>query len=238
MVRDQETLNILLSSISRFVRERLVPFEFQVAETDEIPADLVEEMKELGLFGLSIPEEYGGLGLTMEEEVLVDVRARPHLAGLPLAVRHERRHRRAGHRHRRHRASRSSTTCRGSRPARSIASFALTEPDAGSDAASLRTTAITRRRPLRPQRHQALHHQRPEAGLFTVMARTEPDKPGADGISAFIVERGTPGLSARQARQEDGPAGRPHLRRDLRQLPRPGGKPDRRRARASASRPR
>ena len=71
MIRDRDTLNALLDSVERFVRERLVPAEHVVAETDEIPEDIVAGMKELGLFGLTIPEEYGGLGLTMEEEALV-----------------------------------------------------------------------------------------------------------------------------------------------------------------------
>ena len=69
MIRDQETLNVLLSSLSRFVRERLMPNEFLVAESDRIPDDIVEEMKSLGLFGFTIPEQYGGLGLTMEERL-------------------------------------------------------------------------------------------------------------------------------------------------------------------------
>src|SRR5579872_7225859 len=71
MIRDQETLNVLLDNIARFVRERLVPNEERVAETDEIPADIVDDMKAMGLFGLTIPEKFGGLQLTMEEEVLV-----------------------------------------------------------------------------------------------------------------------------------------------------------------------
>ncbi|HQZ13206.1 MAG TPA: acyl-CoA dehydrogenase family protein, partial [Devosia sp.] len=71
MIRDQETLNILLDTISRFVRERLVPAEAIVAETDGIPDDVLHDMKELGLFGICLPEEHGGMGLTMEEEVLV-----------------------------------------------------------------------------------------------------------------------------------------------------------------------
>ena len=71
MIRDAETLTQLTDTIARFVRERLVPAEQQVAETDTIPEDIVADMKAMGLFGLSIPEEYGGLGLTMEEEVLV-----------------------------------------------------------------------------------------------------------------------------------------------------------------------
>ena len=55
MIRDPETLNALLDAVNRFVRERLVPAEAVVAETDEIPADIVREMKELGLFGLTDP---------------------------------------------------------------------------------------------------------------------------------------------------------------------------------------
>jgi acyl-CoA dehydrogenase len=76
-----------------------------------------------------------------------------------------------------------------------IGAFALTEPDSGSDAASLRTSAT------RDGDHYVLNGTKryitnaPEAGIFTVMARTAPDKRGASGISAFIVEQGTPGLS-------------------------------------------
>jgi len=61
MIRDAEALNALLATVARFVRERLVPSEPLVDETDEIPADIIAEMKAMGLFGLTIPEEYGGL---------------------------------------------------------------------------------------------------------------------------------------------------------------------------------
>ena len=72
MIRDQETLNILLDTVRRFVRERCVPAEQVAAETDEIPVDIVADMRRMGLFGFAIPQEYGGLGLTLEEEVLVN----------------------------------------------------------------------------------------------------------------------------------------------------------------------
>ena len=148
LIRDPEILAALRANIARFVRERLVPNEALVAETDAIPAAIVAEMKALGLFGLSIPEDYGGLGLTMEEEVVRRVRARPHLAGVPLADRHQQRHRLAGDHPRRHARSRRRATCRDSRRGELIASFALTEPGSGSDAASLvddgaRATATT-----------------------------------------------------------------------------------------------
>ena len=71
MIRDRETLSLLVDNVRRFVAERLVPNERLVADHDEVPAEIVAEMRALGLFGLSLPEEYGGLGLTMEEEVLV-----------------------------------------------------------------------------------------------------------------------------------------------------------------------
>src|SRR3972149_363045 len=73
VIRDPESFNILLDTSARFVRERLIPSEQQVADTDEIPADILKEMRGMGLFGLTIPEQYGGLGLTMEEEVLVSM---------------------------------------------------------------------------------------------------------------------------------------------------------------------
>ena len=70
MIRDGDVLNALTETVRRFVRERLLPAEARVDEEDAIPSELTAAMRELGLFGMSIPEQYGGLGLTMEEEVL------------------------------------------------------------------------------------------------------------------------------------------------------------------------
>ena len=69
MIRDTETLQILLDSLRQFVGEVLIPRENEVADTDAIPQDIVEHMRAMGLFGLTLPEEFGGLGVTMEEEV-------------------------------------------------------------------------------------------------------------------------------------------------------------------------
>ena len=69
MIRDPETHRLLLDTISRFVRERLIPAEHEVVETDAIPEAIVAAMREIGLFGLTVPEDFGGFGLTMEEEV-------------------------------------------------------------------------------------------------------------------------------------------------------------------------
>jgi acyl-CoA dehydrogenase len=194
MIRDQETLNLLLDSITRFVRERLVPNEEIVAQTDQIPAALSREMKDLGLFGLCLPEEYGGLGLTMEEEVLAAFELGKTSPAFRSAI-----------------GSNNGIGSTGivldGTPAQKqkylprlasgelIGSFCLTEPEAGSDAASLRTSAV------RDGDHYVLNGTKrfitnaPEAGIYTVMARTNPDIKGAGGISAFIVAKGTPGLS-------------------------------------------
>ena len=73
MIRDQETLNQLITLIDRFVSERLIPRETELAESGALPEDILDEMKSMGLFGLTIPEEFGGLGLTMEEEIQVAI---------------------------------------------------------------------------------------------------------------------------------------------------------------------
>ena len=194
MIRDQETLNLLLDSVARFVRDVLVPNENLVAETDEIPPAIVAQMRELGLFGLSIPEQYGGLQLTMEEEVRVAfeiARASPAfrsligtnngigsqgivIDGTPQQKQHYLPRLAAGD---------------------IIGAFALTEPGSGSDAASLRTSAVRDGDVYILNGSKRYITNAPEAGIFTVMARTDPLKRGAGAISAFIVEKDTPGLS-------------------------------------------
>ncbi|HSV58575.1 MAG TPA: acyl-CoA dehydrogenase family protein [Variovorax sp.] len=194
MIRDSDTLQALLDSVRKFVRERLVPAEQLVADTDEIPADIVADMKSMGLFGLTVPESYGGLGLTMEEESLVMFemgRTSPafrSLFGTTVGI------------------GSQGILIDGTSAQKDkylpqlasgevIASFALTEPEAGSDAASLRTSA------RRDGDHYVVNGTKrfitnaPHAGLFTLMARTDPQNKGAGGVSAFIVEANTPGIT-------------------------------------------
>lgn len=194
MIRDPETLELLLDSVSRFVRERLCPMEAEVAETDQIPANLVNDMRELGLFGLSIPEQYGGLNLTMEEEVmfafeiaktspafrsLIGTNNGIGSQGIVIDGTEEQKQRYL---------PRLAT-------GEIIGSFALTEPDAGSDAASLRTSAVRDGDFYILNGTKRYITNAPEASIFTVMARTDPTLKGAAAISAFIVEKNTPGLS-------------------------------------------
>jgi len=194
MIRDPQTLNLLIESVARFVRDKLVPAEGIVAETDEIPAELIHDMRELGLFGLAIPEEFGGLGLTMEEEVrvafelawtspafrsLIGTNNGIGSQGLIIDGTYEQKEKYL------------PRLASGEL----IASFALTEPDSGSDAASLRTSAVRDGDDYILNGTKRYITNAPEAGIFTVMARTDPTIKGAAGISAFLVEAGTPGLS-------------------------------------------
>lgn len=194
MALDQETLTQLLDTVERFVRDRLVPLEEQVAETDEVPEDVVEEMRSLGLFGLSIPVEYGGLGLTMEEEVQVAFVL--------------------GHTTPAFRSTFGTNIGIGSQglimdgredqkqeylpriaSGELITSFALTEPEAGSDAASLQLKAERKGDEYVLNGTKRFITNADKAGLFTVMARTDPEKSGASGISAFLVTSDAPGFS-------------------------------------------
>src|SRR5699024_64194 len=71
MSLDQETFQLLQASVQRFVQERLMPAEDTVEANDAIPTDILDDMQEMGLFGLSIPEQYGGIGLSMLQECQV-----------------------------------------------------------------------------------------------------------------------------------------------------------------------
>src|SRR5580693_2401980 len=73
MALDSETRDQLIDTVRRFVAERLRPIEAKVAADDAVPEEILAEMRNLGLYGLSIPEEYGGLDLSMEDECLVAI---------------------------------------------------------------------------------------------------------------------------------------------------------------------
>lgn len=194
MIRDDSTLNVILETVAQFVKERLIPIEGEVSENDHIPPEIVDEIRALGLFGLSIPEEYGGLGLTLEEEIMVIMElcyTSPVFKGListnvgigSLGIMID------------------GTEAQKQKylpqlaSGEIIGSFALTEPDAGSDAASLKTSARREGDGYVINGTKRFITNAPEAGLFTVFARTNPELAGAQGISAFLVEAGTPGLS-------------------------------------------
>jgi acyl-CoA dehydrogenase len=224
MALDRDTLAQLLDIVERFVTERLRPLEERVAEEDRIPPEIVAEMRGLGLFGLSIPEEYGGLGLTMSEEAQVAFRlGRTSPAfrsligtnngigsqGIVMDGTPEQK----------------ATWLPRMASGEIVGSFCLTEPEAGSDAGSLKTSA---RRDGNASYvisgTKRFITNAPSAGLFTVFARTDPRA----RRQRFPGRGANAGDHARRARQEDGPEGRADLRRDLRGGARAGGSHHRR----------
>uniref|UniRef100_UPI0035CAF9F1 acyl-CoA dehydrogenase family protein n=1 Tax=uncultured Sphingomonas sp. TaxID=158754 RepID=UPI0035CAF9F1 len=205
MALDPETFDALIDTVRRFVAERLRPLEAAVEEADAIPADVVQEMRELGLFGLSIAEEHGGLGLTMFEEAKVAIelgRTTPAFRstfgtnvgigsqGLVMAGNAEQK------------AAWLPRIASGE----IITSFALTEPDVGSDSGAVKTRAVFDGQSYRLSGTKRYITNADKADLFTVMARTGDD-PGARGVSAFLVPRDLAGVSIGEPEKKMGQKG-------------------------------
>ncbi len=206
MALDPETLTQLLDAVRRFVTERLRPMEAEVAEADAIPDALVQDMRELGLFGLSIPEEYGGLELSMEDECRVAIelgRTSPvfrSVVGTNIGI-----------------GSQGlvmyGTQAQKARwlpkiaSGETITSFALTESEAGSDSASVRTRAVRDGDTYVLNGAKRYITNADKASLFTVMARTHAETPGAKGVSAFLVPADSPGLSIGKPERKMGQQG-------------------------------
>ena len=208
MIRDPQKFRALLAGVRQFVRAECLPLEEEVDRTDHIPEPLVERMRQIGLFGHSIPEPYGGAGLTTEELALVNIevsqvattfRARFGgntgiasesivVDGTPAQKEH----------YLPRLASGAVTGC-----------FALTEPEAGSDATAQRTTAVRDGGDYLLTGRKCFITNAPIADLFTVFARTDPHAHGANGITAFLVERGASGLGTSPPYRKLGQHGSP-----------------------------
>jgi acyl-CoA dehydrogenase len=204
MPLDPETFEALLSTVRRFVAERLRPLEERVDREDEVPEDIVREMREMGLFGLSIPEEYGGLGLSMSEEVRVALelgRTTPafrSVFGTNVGI------------------GSQGLVMAGSDAQKAewlpriasgeiITSFALTEPGAGSDSASVQTRAVADGHSYRLTGTKRFITNADKASLFTVMART--GEPGSKGVSAFLVPADIAGVGIGKPERKMGQQG-------------------------------
>ena len=208
MIRDAARLERLLADTRRFVRERAIPNEDRVEQEDRIPDELVDDMRRLGSYGWSIPEQYGGAGLTTEELALAFM----ELSQASVAFRvHGATNAGIGSE-----AIIQDGTDEQKRlwlprlaSGEILGCLALTEPEAGSDATSLQATAV------RDGDHYVLNGTKryitlaPVADLFQVFARSDPANKGAGGVSAFLVERGTPGLSTGGSTPKMGQEGAP-----------------------------
>ncbi len=189
-----ESLRIMQDTIRRFVNQDLEPISQKVEEEDQIPEEVVQQMRELGLFGLAIPEEYGGLGLgTVGECLVYEEMSKTNAAfrsrigtsngigsmGILFDGTEEQKQKYLPRI-----ASGEWTSC-----------FALSEPEAGSDAANIKTTAVRDGDyfVLNGLKHFITNGD--IADIATVIALTDKEKRTRGGITAFVVEKGTPGFS-------------------------------------------
>ena len=197
-----------LARLDALVEGTLIPAEDRLSDEAGVPDDLAEPMKQLGLWGLTIPARYGGLELGMEDQC----RAMIAVTRASSVYR-----------------ARFSTTVGLSAQAILLngtpeqcttylprlasgawtSAFALTEAGAGSDATNVATTARRDGNGYVLDGAKRYITNANIADLFVVMARTDPSRSGADGISAFLVERGTPGLSVGAVDRKMGQAGAP-----------------------------
>lgn len=190
----EDDLSDILAATRSFVREQVVPREQEIADGDAIPADLLQAAKDMGLFGFAIPQQWGGLGLDLEQ----DVRLAQELGYTSLAFRS------------------SLGTNNGiagqvlvefgtdeqkeawlSRIASGevVASFALTEDGAGSNPAGLRTKAVADENDWVISGEKRYITNAPWADLFVVFARYRPADETGPGIAVFLVPADTPGVS-------------------------------------------
>jgi acyl-CoA dehydrogenase len=191
---DDADLTAILSSVREFVRAEVVPLEEQIDARDEVPERIIAACKDMGLYGFAIPEEYGGLGLTMVEEARLAFElgwttpALRSLFGTNNGI--------AG-----------QVLIKGGTPEQRkswlprlasgevTASFGLTEADAGSDPAGLTTSARRDGSDWVVNGSKRYITNALVADVIMVFARTNPDAVGNKGISTFLVPAGSPGLS-------------------------------------------
>jgi acyl-CoA dehydrogenase len=184
----------VLDAVRTFIRKEVVPAEDTIEATDEIPERIRDGAAQMGLFGYALPEEFGGLGLTMVEEV----RLAMVLGGTTPAFRS---------------MFGTNNGIAGQvlvnfgteaqkkeyLPAlasgEKVASFALTEPEAGSDPSGLRTRAVRTDAGYVINGQKRFITNAPEADVFMVFARTGPESEGTKGISVFAVDAATAGVS-------------------------------------------
>ena len=203
---DETTMTNLIDVVRKYVNERLIPLEPKISEEDKIPEEVVQEMRDLGLFGLTIPQEYGGIGLNTEQEcrVIMELgRTSPafrSIFGTNNGI------------------GSQGIVMDGTSEQKSyylpklasgeiIGSFALTEPEAGSDAGSLQTKATLEGDEYVLSGTKRYITNAPNAQLFTVFARTDPRTSNSRGVSAFLVDSKLPGISLGQPYRKMGQQG-------------------------------
>ncbi len=186
-------VRMLCEEVRRFIREQVDPRSRWIEENDAIPDDLLQMAREVGLFGLTIPEQYGGSGLDLAGKCAIEEEMGRTNYGFATVIGNH-----TG-------ISTTGIVAMGSEEQKKkylprmacgewIGAFALTEPEAGSDPAAMRTSAVKKGDRWVLNGEKIYITNAGPAQVFTVMAITDRSK-GIKGISAFIVERDFPGFS-------------------------------------------
>lgn len=205
---DDETFEQFAEQLERYVRERLIPAEAQVIEEDRVPPEIIDEMRDMGLFGISVPEEYGGAGLNMTQYArvvnMMSYAAPAYRSIFSINI-----------------GMFASALKNGATEAQraewypklvegKIACFGLTEPGSGSDSAAMQTTAV----PDPDGNGWVLNGTKryitnaPHADVALIMARTEKDAlPKNAHVSAFLVPMDAPGVSTGSPDKKMGQSG-------------------------------
>ncbi|WAH38021.1 acyl-CoA dehydrogenase family protein [Alicyclobacillus dauci] len=187
-----EELLLMKETIREFIENEVEPVAMQIEEEDHVPDAILDKSKKLGLFGLSIPEEYGGMGLSMLgkcalfEEMGKTINGYTTIIGAHNGIGSVGIVDLANDEQKRRYLPKMAT-------GEWLGAFALTEPQAGSNAAALTTTAVKKGDRYILNGQKIYITNAPYAKVFTVMAVTDPAK-GAKGITSFIVERDFPGF--------------------------------------------
>nr|WP_277990941.1 acyl-CoA dehydrogenase family protein [Alicyclobacillus mali (ex Roth et al. 2021)] len=179
-------------TIRDFVEHEIEPLAMQIEEEDHVPDSVLEKSKELGLFGLSIPEEYGGIGLNMLGKCAIYEELGKTINGYTTIIGAHNGIGSVGIVEFGNKEQKEKYLPRMA-TGEWLGAFALTEPQAGSNAAAIKTTAVKKGDRYILNGQKIYITNAPYAHVFTVMAVTDPSK-GPKGITSFIVERDFPGF--------------------------------------------
>ncbi len=196
----------LVSLLRGFIRREVMPAEAGIDESDEIPARLIEQAKEMGLYGYALPVEYGGLGLSVEQQVRVAIElgytspAFRSLFGTNNGIAGQVLVSAGTEQQRKQWLPRLAS-------GEVVASFALTEPEAGSDPSRLVTTARLDGDSWVIDGLKRYITNAPAADVFMVFARTDPQAPAGKGIGVFVVPARLDGVAVAPRDHKMGQAG-------------------------------
>lgn len=203
---DADVFEAFLAQLKRYVRERLIPAEAEVIANDRIPDAILDEMRAMGLFGITVPEEYGGAGMSISQYI----ETVKHLSYAAPAFRSTMSINvgMTGTAIRKFGTGEQRAAWLPRIAAGEIACFGLTEPGSGSDSAAMQTSAVRSGNGYVLNGTKRYITNAPHAKIALIMARTSKEAlPKNAHVSAFIVDMETAGISVGSPDKKMGQAG-------------------------------